>query len=169
LRPVMGRVTQRGCEESSRVGRPVPSPPAPICDRMLMTPCDSVRNLGVRADNAADGSGAGWATREAAGGAAQGVDQIPEGPSARLTGELRAVARAPARSSPDARPDPYRSRSSHGGGSCRGATPTFGIPAAEHDAGALSSGDSGRPPCRDATGPCCRAALGRRLLLERDR
>src|SRR6266536_930727 len=48
-----------------------------------------------------------------------------------------------------------------------GATPTFGIPAAEHDADAVSSGDSGRPSRRDAAGPCCRAARGRRRLLER--
>ena len=37
-----------------------------------------------------------------------------------------------------------------------GATPTIGIPKAEHDAGALSSGDSGQPSRRDAAGPRCR-------------
>jgi hypothetical protein len=89
-------------------------------DGMLMMRCDSVRYLAVGAANGADGSGCWLESREKLQVVRRtGVDQIPEGPSARLTGGLRAVARAPARSSPDARSDPYWSRSSHGGGSCR--------------------------------------------------
>ncbi len=42
-----------------------------------------------------------------------------------------------------------------------GATPTFGIPKAHHDAGALSSGDSGHPDGVRASGARCRAAHGR--------
>ena len=56
---------------------------------MLMAPCDSVRNLGLGLTTALMGRAAGWATGGTPGGAAQGVDQIPEGPSARLTDWIR--------------------------------------------------------------------------------
>jgi hypothetical protein len=80
----------------------------------------------------------------------------PEGPSDRLTGRSRAVARAPARSSPDARPNPYRSRSSHGGSSCRRGLPKPWHTEAEHHPGALGSG-AASPSC---FGTCPQAPTG---------
>jgi len=65
-------------------------------------PCDSVRNLGVRSDNGADGSRCWSEPRELQLVRRKGVDRNPEGPSARLTREIRAVGRASARSSLDA-------------------------------------------------------------------
>jgi len=110
---------------------------------MGMMRCDSVRYLGVRADNGADGSRC-WLERCEALRVVRrrGGPDPPGGPS-HAHGELRSVARARWHDH-HRTPDPILTgvHPVTVGVRVAGASPTFGIPTADHDAGALSSGDS---------------------------